>query len=387
MTSHRDLSILICGDICPTDDTRALFDQGDATALFGDLTGKIKSADLAIANLECVLSDTAAPAEKIGPVLTGKPRDAALLAAAGFDLLGCANNHIQDCGAQGVIDTLTACMNAGLRTTGAAASIERAVDPAIFDIDGWTVGVMAVAEQEFNASGPDLAGAHIFEPLEDLDRLRNLKARCDFIIVLYHGGIEYYAYPSPGLQKTCRALIRNGADVVLCQHSHVIGSYESYLDGHILYGQGNTTFGYRAGNIGWNTGLAVEIKLISQKKKKFELKFHPIGCSSDGRIDFLSSECSRICVDALDDRSKKMRDPNFVVKAWLEFCNISSRQHLPFALGWGIWLIRANRVLKGRLVRWLYSRRRIKVILNVLRCTSHREVILTSLLRILERKG
>ena len=86
------LSLLVFGDICTTADTRPLFDNGSPEALFGSLSARIASADLALANLECVLSDTANPANKIGPVLRGRKADVAILGEAGFDVLGLANN-------------------------------------------------------------------------------------------------------------------------------------------------------------------------------------------------------------------------------------------------------------------------------------------------------
>lgn len=68
--------------------------------------------------------------------------------------------------------------------------------------------------------------------------------------MLYHGGKEYYRYSSPNLQKTCRKMTEKGADLVLCQHSHCIGSYEEYNDSTILYGQGNFIFNMKKMNIG-----------------------------------------------------------------------------------------------------------------------------------------
>jgi poly-gamma-glutamate capsule biosynthesis protein CapA/YwtB (metallophosphatase superfamily) len=374
------LDILICGDICPTQDTRALFDTGDPAVLMGVLASRIKDADIAIANLECVLSDNAGAADKIGPVLVGRPADAQLLAAAGFDLLGAANNHIGDCGAQGVMDTLAACKNAGLLTTGAGSNAQSAAKPAIIRHQGWQIGVMAVAEHEFNAAGPSQAGAHIFDPLQDLERLAALKAECDYVIVLYHGGIEYYSYPSPMLARTCRALVRNGADLVLCQHSHVIGTFEEYQGGHIVYGQGNAVYGYR-NKESWNTGLAVTVQLVkadASSNPEARIELVPIGCDQSGRVDLLPPETAEPCLKALQERSQKALDPKGLEDSWARFCDGLGRNQLPHLLGLGLWMTRANRLFRGAMVRLLFSRRQRMISMNVLRCDSHREVILTA---------
>lgn len=379
MTDRPPLSLLILGDICPTEDTRALFDSGTPEAVLGSIVPLIRDADIAIANLECVLTASPQPAEKIGPVLHGRPQDAVLLAETGFDLLGVANNHIKDCGAAGVIETLDACARAGLRTTGAAAHAAAAAVPAVIARNGWKIGVLAVAEHEFNAAGPDEGGAHVFDPLTDLERLRALRAECDYVIVLYHGGIEYHPYPSPLLQRTCRALVRNGAHLVLCQHSHVIGTFESYADGHVLYGQGNAVFGFRHGKPAWNEGLAVSVTLADAAEPKAAISLLPIGCNALGRVDLLSGDAADACLSAIAARGREAADTAMLEQKWDEFCARLGRNQLPHALGLGLWLTRANRVLRGALIRLFYRRNQRMIAMNMLRCDAHREVTLTAL--------
>lgn len=379
MSRSDTLSLLICGDICPTEDTRSIFDSGDPKKLLRNLAERVKDADVSVANLECVLSNDATAANKIGPVLSGRPEDAALLAAAGFNLVGTANNHIKDCGEAGVLDTIAACDAAGLRTTGSGRNAEAAAEPARFEVNGWTIGVMAVAEHEFNAASATEAGAHIFEPLTDLERLRTFSKSCDFTVLLYHGGIEHHAYPSPLLQKTCRALVRNGANLVLCQHSHVIGTFETYNDGTILYGQGNSVFGHRPNQPSWNEGLAVSVTLQDASPTNASIEFLPIGCDTTGHVDLLPDAAARSCIESLNERSKMAEDPTWIERSWAQFCKTKGKDHLPHVLGFGLWLTRFNRILNGKFVEALYNRKNCMVTMNVIRCAAHREVVLTAL--------
>ena len=80
------------------------------------------------------------------------------------------------------------------------------------------------------------------EKAPDVDPAEQKDNKCDYTIVLYHGGKEYYRYPSPNLQRVCRYMIEKGTDLVICQHSHCIGCEENYLSGKIVYGQGNFIF-------------------------------------------------------------------------------------------------------------------------------------------------
>jgi poly-gamma-glutamate synthesis protein (capsule biosynthesis protein) len=234
---------------------------------------------------------------------------------------------------------------------------------------------MAVAEHEFNAAGPSSAGAHIFDPLVDLERIRQLKSACDYVIVLYHGGIEYHPYPSPLLQRTCRALVNSGADLVLCQHSHVIGTYEVFNNGYILYGQGNTVFGHRSGKGSWNEGLVVSITLERSDGPLARIELIPICCDQSGCVNVMAPQAGRLCLETLNARSLQTREPGFIEMAWAEFCRDLSYNQLPHALGLGLWLTRVNRLVRGRLVRLLYPRRRQLTALNVIRCAAHREAV------------
>lgn len=40
-------------------------------------------------------------------------------------------------------------------------------------------------------------------------------------------------------------MVEKGADLVIYQHSHCVGSYEKYKDSTIVYGQGNFMFNKR----------------------------------------------------------------------------------------------------------------------------------------------
>ncbi|WP_371315358.1 CapA family protein, partial [uncultured Duncaniella sp.] len=51
-----------------------------------------------------------------------------------------------------------------------------------------------------------------------------------------------------------------GADLISCQHSHCIGTIEQYNGSTIVYGQGNSVFGYRDGDNSWNRGLLLQVE-------------------------------------------------------------------------------------------------------------------------------
>ena len=144
---------------------------------------------------------------------------------------------------------------------GAGDNISEACRPYIIGRNGIRVGIYACAEHEFSIAGPETPGANPFDPLDSLDHISALKSRCDYVIVLYHGGKEHYRYPSPYLQKVCRKMAQKGADLVICQHSHCIGCFEVYNGSALIYGQGNFIFDDNGDDKCWQTSLLVRVSI------------------------------------------------------------------------------------------------------------------------------
>ena len=188
------------------------------------------------------------------------------------------------------------------------------------------------------------------------------------------------------MREACRSMVRHGADLVLCQHSHVIGAAEEYRGSNILYGQGNAMYGHRADNPAWNQGLAVSVVLpaevaVAGKQVLRKIEYLPIGCDRSGRVDFLEGEDARRCIAEFEERSMRCLDEEWLVKSWNGFVERLGRTHLPHALGFGRFATRLNRLTGGLLVKLLYSRRQRLVSMNVIRCDAHREVLETAFAR------
>lgn len=363
--------ILLFGDICPTADYRPLFDKG--LIFSNDVLSEIKSADFVLGNLECPATNADIAIKKAGPNLKAKPEDVAMLASIGFNAFSLANNHILDYGCMGVEDTISSLKANELEYFGAGNNSKNAEQPLVIDLDGKKVGFLSFAEAEFNLATEESAGANHFDPLESFDLIRDLKAQTDYVIVLYHGGIEYYQYPSPLVQKKCRKMIDCGADLVSIQHSHCIGTVESYNNGNIIYGQGNSVFGVRSKSASWNQGLLVSINLVSN-----EIDFKPIIASSAG-IDFADELTNRHILSELYSRSKMLTDSDWIRSSWIEFCTSGKSLTLPQLYGRGKWFNRLNRLLKNKLIDLLYPHSAKMVTMNLLRCEAHHEVMCTVL--------
>ena len=83
----------------------------------------------------------------------------------GFDVVILANNHLRDHGEAGVLSTLEACSNAGIRTVGAGRTLDEAERPLVIDGKGLRVGVIAGCENEYSAATTLRAGANPIDPI------------------------------------------------------------------------------------------------------------------------------------------------------------------------------------------------------------------------------
>lgn len=376
---EKETQILICGDICPTDDTKHLFENSNVEGLFNDVLPVLNKADLLLANLEFPLIDTFTKIKKTGPVLTGKSTYINIFKNAGFNVLGLANNHIKDAGEEGVNNTLKICEKYKINTVGAGKNLEEAKKTLIVEKNGYKIGILAFAEHEFNLASETEAGANNFDVYNDFDTIKSLKEEVDYVIVLFHGGIEYYEYPSPLLQKKCRKMIESGADLITCQHSHCIGTTENYLKGTIVYGQGNTVFGYRKNNPNWNEGLLIKISLNSNKESlQSNIEYIPVEAKKEG-IDIMKPDVAEKCLNSFYKRSRSISDKAFVLNSWNSFCNAKKWLYMPWLLGLNRVLIHFNKLIGHRLIKVIYAKKRIRTSLNVIRCESHNEVLNTIL--------
>lgn len=372
---EKSLSILIAGDVVPTDANEALFMRGNIEALIGtDIIKLFSNSSISTINLECALTEAKIPIEKCGPRLKAHPASIKAIQALNPSLIGLANNHIMDFGNRGLDDTLSVLENSKFPYVGIGKNLEDASKSLhVIERNGWRIGFYACAEHEFTIAMSNQSGANPFDPLTTGDTIKQFKEQLKLnkLIVLYHGGKEYYQYPSPELQRVCHHLVEKGADLIVCQHSHCIGAYEEYQGGKIVYGQGNFVFDTK--HLLSKESLLVELRLDDQGQ---DVVFHPIKRKSDGTLYLTKGEESKAIIEAFQHRSARVKEAGFIEKSYREFALNMLPSYLHNLSPFGKWFSRIDRhIFKGRLIKRLYSRKKQLVLRNVIACEAHREVL------------
>ena len=365
------ITIFIGGDIAPTKSNYSFFAEGDINALIDDkLLSLLHSADYRIFNLEVPLTDIENPIRKDGPNLIAPVLTINGIKLLNPTILGLANNHILDQDEQGLCQTMEQLSKHEIKYVGAGKDLLNAAKPVIIEKDGIKIGIYACAENEFSIAEENRAGANPFDPLESLDHIVNLKSKCDFVIVLYHGGKEEYRYPSPYLQKVCRKIVEKGANLVICQHSHCVGAYENFNNGVIVYGQGNFLFDLTSNEF-WDTSLVVKAIFGD----KMSVDFVPI-CKNGKGVVLPESNRVEDILEAFNVRSKQLSIPGFIETEYEKFCTENGPFYLSTFAGFGRILRKIDGMLNGIISRQIYSLNKLNTLQNFVECEAHRELFL-----------
>lgn len=188
----------------------------------------ISSYDVAIANLEVTLA---------GPPYSGYPQfgspDVLALALknAGFDYLGTANNHSCDRGRKGIERTIKVLDSMDIPHVGTYKdSLERAKTyPLIINKNGIKIALLnyTYATNGIPVPSPNIVNM-IDEKLIAADLQKAKDSMPDKIIVYTHWGDEYMSQPNAWQSNIADVCFRNGADIVIGSHPHVIQKMERY---------------------------------------------------------------------------------------------------------------------------------------------------------------
>ena len=206
----------------------------------------VSQYDFAIANLETTLG---------GEPYTGYPQfsapDAIAVAAreAGFDIISTANNHSCDRGNPGIRRTINVLDSLGIMRTGTYldSADMMAHHPLILRKNGITI---ALLNYTYGTNGLPFNKPLIVSLIDSLRIINDLKQlnkkEIDFRIVFFHWGNEYQSFASAGQKQLAEICRKNGAEVVIGSHPHVLQPMEYYApdslrpEGHLLvYSLGN----------------------------------------------------------------------------------------------------------------------------------------------------
>jgi poly-gamma-glutamate synthesis protein (capsule biosynthesis protein) len=368
------MKILITGDYCPIGRTKKLLLDKKYNELFNGYEKILKTVDFSIVNFECPLTNSTQKIDKTGPCI--KTEDINSLKAlkfVGFDLLTLANNHIQDYGGEGVLDTINNIRSEELDYVGVGADKNTAEQPFIKVIKGVKVGFINIAENEFCAAEVNLPGANSFDFIDNTKTIKKLRGKVDKIILIYHGGREHYQLPTPEQRKRLRYFISCGVDAIIAHHTHCYSGYEFYENKPIIYSLGNFIFDYKKKYQQglWTEGMSVILGL-EDGEFTVELIPHLQGRKNDFTLKILEGFDKENFLERVDALNKKLVDDTLFYETWSEY--LKTQENFYFASFYLRNFFLRALFIKGFLpVSWLKSKHKL-LLLNLLRCETHYEI-------------
>lgn len=259
----KEASIIFTGDIG--------FDRymdrkwEDEEFLSADILDFFDSADHVIANVEGALTNAEDDGSKGIFFHSMNPEAVAILEKINADIYCLANNHTMDAGRKGIEDTLSLANTMGCKTVGAGLDVDDASTP-IYLTEAGGIGIIAVGYRpDCIAAGKQNPGVFSWDDMDRIEaRIKEIKNKCRWCIIIAHGGEEFAALPSPYTRDRYLKYIDFGADIVVGHHPHVPENYEILENGQkiVFYSLGNFIFDTDYQRAHAFTDIGILLKLV-----------------------------------------------------------------------------------------------------------------------------
>ena len=219
--------------------------------IWSDVLPLMLKADRRLINLECVISGLGREWQPDSKAFhfRAQPRAIDFLRAAKIDCVTLANNHVLDYGTEALIECLALLDRAGIKRTGAGASLAEALAPAILDLPQGRLGVVSLTDNEPEwEAGEKKPGIHyiaydakgLAEPYRSrlAQLLKQVRSQADLVIVSAHVGPNW-GPPSAAIRALAYQIIDFGADLYWGHSNHTAQGIELYKGKAILYSTGD----------------------------------------------------------------------------------------------------------------------------------------------------
>lgn len=231
------------------------------------------SADHVCANVEGALIDAVDDGSRGVFFHSMNPEATKVLQKMGADIWSIGNNHTMDAGAEGIVSTRKIAAELGCKTFGAGLNEVEASEPVYLGEAGG-IGIFGVSYMaECIPATATEPGIFRWDDLAYIEkRIKEIKSKCRWCILVSHGGEEFTSLPSPYTRDRYLKFLELGADVVVGHHPHVPENYELFDDGKaIFYSLGNFIFDTNYQRVHLYTDLGVLLKLkFTEEKMDFE---------------------------------------------------------------------------------------------------------------------
>src|SRR5690554_5738568 len=361
------MNLLIAGDLVINRPYQAFQINDEVKELFAN-------SDFNIVNLEAPVTESTSKILKTGPHLkSDKKSTIEVLKDLNINLCTLANNHVLDYGEQGVLDTLNFCKENNIQTVGAGKNKEEASRTLYLETKAGKIAIINIAENEWASATDTSAGANGMDLIDDVKSIQEAKSQSDFVLVIVHGGHEYYNLPSPRMQKQYRFYVDNGADIVVGHHTHCISGMEIYKDKSIYYSLGNFLFTKSSRYDDWYRGIVLEVE-VSKTKNIVTREVFVEQSKNDFKLSLIKGEELEEIQERFEVFSNNIVDSEKLVTKWtnyiLDKSNLYDNYWSPLSFIKNKWIQKIATRLKLK----ADNKKGKALALNLMRCEAHHDI-------------
>lgn len=219
--------------------------------ILGEVKEIVSTADIAMTNLECVIStkgDFFDKGESRPYLYRARPEMLDILTNVGFDLVVTANNHAMDYGPEALLEQMELLNSVGIAQVGSGRNLNEASSPTYIRIGDIILAFISV-ETSFPACAAQSDRAGVFHAKGRENIIKELtnpiaeaKRNADIVVFTPHWGRNWTENPTSEQIELAHSIIDMGVDAILGHSSHQVHGIEVYKEKPIIYDMGSFLF-------------------------------------------------------------------------------------------------------------------------------------------------
>lgn len=230
-SENNSYVILVTGDVILARSVNAtMIRKNNFLYPFEKTAEFLRSGDVLFINLETPLF-SGCPVTDAGMIFCGSDRAIEGLKYAGIKVVSLANNHSGNYGKEGIDKTVELLEKNGISVTGLRK-------PAIIQLRDKKFGFLGYDDVEKKEN----LGISLADPINIASAVTDLKKQADFVIVIFHWGVEYTDVPNDRQKELAHSAVDAGADLIVGNHPHWVQGIEVYKNKLVTYAHGNFIF-------------------------------------------------------------------------------------------------------------------------------------------------
>lgn len=339
---------------------------------FSDVMDVLLRTEYSVINLECSISsgEKRTPILKWGPSLLADESIVCLIKEIGFDCVTLANNHINDYGGDGVMNTINVLKMSNLNYVGAGKNLDESNTTLYKSFDDGKLAIINCCEHEFSIATDKTPGANPLSLIRQYYAIQNAKKEADYILLIVHGGNEDYPLPSPRMKEVCHFFVDAGVDAIIQHHQHITSGYEVYHDKPIFYGLGNF---YCEGKQNEEKRDGLLVNLVFDKNSVSYNLIPYWQCPVSISFSLMNESDKTVFLQKIEGYNMIIKDDDRLRKEWESFSRSNKDNYFSFLSPYNSVLCKV--LMKRHLLPKFLQSQRLMHAQNYIDCESHRDVL------------